>query len=113
MTAAWLEGKLDQVHLKWMKIQHKIDRKKHQHIINKPLDAHKSPATQGFENRGDQRVLGDGGVVQMLEHKIYQEGLVKLNNNSFADKAEKEEWFKFVAQLSPKELVMVQKTDFE
>jgi hypothetical protein len=107
-----LQGELTRVHLKWKKIQHDIDSRTHQEILKKTATTALS-TKEDYQNRITKRTFGYGGTVDLLQHRIYQDGAIKLKHDIWANKAEKLEWLEFVNSLTPDELAIVQDTDFK
>ena len=111
MTEDWLEARLREIHDKWHNIKIEINIRKHNKTIEK---AHKGKgkAEEPGGSRAAQRVWGRGGVADKWMRIEYQQGLKKLKANKFESKAEKEEFEKFVAGLTPEELQMVSDKEF-
>jgi hypothetical protein len=112
LLAEWMTAALARVHRKWEDIYHQVDLKNHQAIIEKKK-ASKDSSPANIQSRSALRVFGSGGVLQKIMHRTYQDGLAKLNTNSFENKQAKDEWLAFVEGLSPDELKMVQMKSFQ
>lgn len=88
--------------------------RRHQATLGKLGDAPEDTSTsKASTSRAAQRIYGLGGVYEKILRREYMDGLQKLNTNSFESKAEKEEWEKFRDKLSPDELALVTKVNWQ
>ena len=84
---------------------HEIDTRHHQRALANiaGVDASRSP-TETPASRAALRVFGKDGALVKIIRNTYQEGLAKLQSNSFESKEAKIEWQEFVDSLTPEEL---------
>jgi hypothetical protein len=92
------------IHKKWEQLHHEIDLRQHQHTLSKLGKSKANNSSKHTQSRAMQRIYQPGGTLEKSMRKIYREGLLKLNTNSFENQAAKEDWQNFVAQLLPEEL---------
>ncbi|KAJ8111992.1 hypothetical protein OPT61_g5543 [Boeremia exigua] len=114
-SAEWLENKLAVVNRKWDSIQHEIDLRKHQAVMDSQLkDTNKIPtAARTTEGQAGVRIYGAGGTFEKLLRQEYQRGLRHLTANTFSSPDAKREWEAFRDSLSPKSMAIVLADDWE
>ncbi|EMD63972.1 hypothetical protein COCSADRAFT_141976 [Bipolaris sorokiniana ND90Pr] len=112
-SAEWLEQAFRMAHKKWSKIQNEIDKRRHKKTLHRVQEASKSSSSQPRQSRSTTRLFASGGALEKLLRDEYQNGLHKLENNSFESKQEKDEWQAFVEALSPDELALVTDSQWE
>jgi hypothetical protein len=81
--------------------------RQHQKSLEKLAEVNRSSSAKPHTTRGHERLYSSGGTLEKIMRNTYQEGLAKLNGNCFSSKQDKEEWQRFVDELSPDELAMV------
>jgi len=90
-SAEWLEPALDIVHKKWDRIFHEVDLRKHTRALEKVSQVTTTPHT-GNSSRTYTRIYSSGGVLEKIMRRTYNNGLQKLQDNSFESKEAKKEW---------------------
>jgi hypothetical protein len=113
IIAEWLETRLLGVHSKWDDIEHQVDIRKHDRTLAKLDSLTKKPSQSRSKARGEERLFGSGGALEKIMRDEYARGLKKLKTSSFESQAAKEEWEKFRDDLTPEELAILTREDWQ
>jgi hypothetical protein len=106
--AEWMESQFSLTTRKWDAIESEIDMRSHRVAMGAPPvpDPEGSPEPKAG-SRAALRLFGKGGVVEDWTRRIYAEGYLHIQSNSFPDQDAKDEFSQFCDNLTAEEKEMV------
>lgn len=111
--AEWLEKELKRVHRKWDDIDLEMDMRKHQQVLGKRKRSSVDEKKTVSEPGPVKYLAGFGGALEQIMRMEYQRGHMLLKTNSFKNPAEKDQWVQWCNELSPEELSIVTRDDWQ